>query len=116
MRPAWTNADHAARYRKYPRQEPNNLRIRRQKQGFAPNASRQTARLSGKTAKIKDTESDRIGQADGAREPSTADQDGDQNDRLDRLAAALLTLSPADQERLAAMLTGQQGEGPRGTA
>ena len=40
----------------------------------------------------------------------------DQGDRLDKLAAALLTLSPADRERLAAMLTGHQGERPRGTA
>ena len=34
----------------------------------------------------------------------------DQGDRLDKLAAALLTLSPADRERLAAMLTGHQGK------
>jgi len=34
----------------------------------------------------------------------------DQGDPLTKLAAALLTLSPADRERLAAMLTRQQGE------
>ena len=34
----------------------------------------------------------------------------DQADPLAKLAAALLTLSPADRARLAAMLTGQQGE------
>jgi hypothetical protein len=32
-------------------------------------------------------------------------------DPLAKLAAALLTLSPADRERLAVMLTGHQGEG-----
>jgi hypothetical protein len=37
-----------------------------------------------------------------------------QPDPLTTLAAALLTLSPADRARLAAMLTGHQGE--RGTA
>jgi len=37
----------------------------------------------------------------------------DQGDPLAKLAAALLTLSPADRERLAAMLTGHQGK--RGT-
>ena len=36
--------------------------------------------------------------------------DADQGDTLATLAAALLTLSPADRERLAAMLTGHQGE------
>jgi hypothetical protein len=35
----------------------------------------------------------------------------DQGDPLAKLAAALLTLSPADRERLAAMLAGHQGEG-----
>lgn len=35
----------------------------------------------------------------------------DQADPLAKLAAALLTLSPADRERLAAMLTGQPAEG-----
>ena len=39
----------------------------------------------------------------------------DQEDPLTKLAAALLTLSPADRQRLAAMLAGQQdaGEGER---
>ncbi len=32
-------------------------------------------------------------------------------DPLAKLAAALLTLSPVERERLAAMLTGHQGEG-----
>jgi hypothetical protein len=42
----------------------------------------------------------------------------DQDDPLAKLAAALLTLSPADRQRLAAMLVGHQdagaGEGERG--
>jgi hypothetical protein len=42
----------------------------------------------------------------------------DHADPLVKLAAALLTLSPTDRQRLAAMLTGQQaaGEGERGNA
>jgi hypothetical protein len=35
---------------------------------------------------------------------------------LESLAAALLTLSPADRAKLAAMLTEHQGEGKGGTA
>ena len=35
----------------------------------------------------------------------------DEGGRLDKLAAALLTLSPAERERLAAMLTAHQAEG-----
>ena len=42
--------------------------------------------------------------------PTGAEGEGtDQGDRLDKLAGALLTLSPADRVRLAAMLTGHQG-------
>jgi hypothetical protein len=48
-----------------------------------------------------------------ATPPSAGDQsegtDPDQGDPLAKLAAALLTLSPADRARLAAMLTGHQG-------
>ncbi len=40
----------------------------------------------------------------------------DQGDRLARLAAELGKLSPEDRQRLAAMLTGHQGEGQTGTA
>jgi hypothetical protein len=36
--------------------------------------------------------------------------DADQGDPLAKLAAALLTLSPADRERLVAMLAGHQGD------
>jgi hypothetical protein len=38
----------------------------------------------------------------------------DQGDTLAKLAAALLTLSPADRARLAVMLTGHQGEATEG--
>jgi hypothetical protein len=49
--------------------------------------------------------------ADGGRNES---EGADEGDRLDKLAAVLLTLSPAERERLAAMLTAHQGT--RGTA
>jgi hypothetical protein len=42
--------------------------------------------------------------------------DVDQGDPLAALAAAVANLSPADRERLAAMLTGHQGEGREGRA
>ena len=45
--------------------------------------------------------------AGGHNEGEGADEGG----RLDKLAAALLTLSPAERERLAAMLTAHQAEG-----
>jgi hypothetical protein len=49
--------------------------------------------------------------ADGGRNEGEGTDEGG---RLDKLAAALLTLSPAERERLAAMLTAHQGT--RGTA
>ena len=49
-------------------------------------------------------ENDNAGTADGGRDEG---EGTDQGDRLDKLAAALLTLSQADRERLAAMLTRQ---------
>ena len=45
---------------------------------------------------------------DGGRNES---EGADEGDRLDKLAAVLLTLSPAERERLAAMLTAHQGRG-----
>ena len=51
-----------------------------------------------------------IDQGGTAGGSSTAEQ----GDPLVKLAAALLTLSSADRERLAAMLTGHQGEGQGG--
>ncbi len=48
-------------------------------------------------------------------ENANADKhDADQGDPLAKLAAALLTLSPADRARLAAMLTGDRKEGATG--
>ena len=64
-------------------------------------------------ASTSEPENDNAGTADGGRDEG---EGTDQGDRLDKLAAALLTLSPAERERLAAMLTGHQGDGPRGAA
>ena len=50
-----------------------------------------------------------IDQGAAARGSSTAGAPSGSADPLAKLAAALLTLSPADRERLAAMLTGGQG-------
>ncbi|MEI8376189.1 MAG: hypothetical protein WCJ35_25495 [Planctomycetota bacterium] len=47
----------------------------------------------------------------GHQEESEGTAAADQGDPLTKLAAALLTLSPADRERLTAMLTGLQNEG-----
>jgi len=54
--------------------------------------------------------------ADVGRGPSAAGAPAagaptDQGDPVAKLAAAMLNLSPADRERLAAMLAGQQGNG-----
>jgi len=57
-----------------------------------------------------------IERGNGARESSTAGAPTDQGDPLAKLAAALLTLSPADRERLAGMLAGHQCEGEGGGA
>jgi hypothetical protein len=75
-------------------------------------------------------ENDNAGTADGGREQGERTDQGDadragetpknypgpeqgegadQGGRLDKLAAALATLSPAERERLAAILTGHQG-------
>jgi hypothetical protein len=56
-------------------------------------------------------EGEGIDQDGAARGSSTAGAPADQGDPLAKLAAALLTLSPADRARLAAMLTGHQGNG-----
>ena len=56
-----------------------------------------------------------IGQGGTDRGSSTTETSVGSPDPMANLAAALLTLSPADRERLAAMLAGQQGEGQRGT-
>jgi hypothetical protein len=53
-----------------------------------------------------------IDQGEAGRGSSTADKGGP----LAVLAAAVANLSPADRERLAAMLTGHQGEGQGGNA
>jgi hypothetical protein len=57
-------------------------------------------------------EGEGIDQGGTAGGSSTADQ----GDPLAVLAAAVANLSPADRERLAAMLTGHQGKGEGGTA
>ncbi len=46
----------------------------------------------------------------GKREQGEGTAAADQGDPLAKLAAALLTLSPVDQERLAALLTAQRGD------
>ena len=46
--------------------------------------------------------------ADGGRNEAEGANEGD---RLDKLAAVLLTLSPDERERLAAMFTAHQGRG-----
>ena len=67
-------------------------------QGFTP-----TLPAACTAACTSEAENANAGTADGGRRQGEGTDEGD---RLDKLAAALLTLSPADRERLAAMLTG----------
>ena len=69
-------------------------------QGLAP-----TLPAACTAACTSEPENDNAGTADGGRDKG---EGTDQGDPLAKLAAALLTLTPADRERLAAMLTGHQ--------
>jgi len=69
-----------------------------------------TACTSAWTSKPK---TDNAGTADGHQDEG---EGTDQGDPLAKLAAVLLTLSPADRERLAVMLAGHQGRGSRPAA
>ena len=64
------------------------------------------------TSEPKNANADALEAASLDAPPQAAD--ADQGDTLAKLAAALLTLSPTERAKLAAMLTRQQGE--RGTA
>ncbi|MGO8691866.1 MAG: hypothetical protein ACLQLG_19765 [Thermoguttaceae bacterium] len=67
-----------------------------------------TSNLENANADALDADQGSIGErldADQGTEDEAADADP-----LAKLAAAVLSLSPADRERLAAMLTGHQGE------
>ena len=76
----------------------------------------QSGALSGKTAADHPNESEGTDQDGAARGSSTAGAPSGSGDPLTKLAAALLTLSPADRERLAAMLASNQPTLPMTTS
>jgi hypothetical protein len=74
--------------------------------GFTPTPFPVCTRVC--TSEPENANADTLEAASLGTPPQAAD--ADQGDTLDKLAAALLTLLPADRERLAAMLTRHQGE------
>ncbi len=79
-------------------------------QGFTP-----TLPAACTAAWTSEAENDNVGTVAGtaadADEGRNEGEGADEGDRLDKLVAALLTLSPSERERLPAMLTAHQGEG-----
>ena len=87
-------------------------------EGENANADALDTALLDTSPQAADADADRGDEGEGIDQGGTAggSSTAEQGDPLAALAAAVANLSPANRERLAAMLTGQQGEGERGNA